>query len=120
MAVRISSMQLVSIHHKPNRTPSTSKRVFISAKSDSEKPSSPPLQIRSNIKLQKVFEDKSSGIVCYRDDKGEVICEGYDEGPRLPQPLFSRFSSHQRDGEAMIRLLKRSLLLVIGGAGKVN
>ncbi|KAL4584470.1 hypothetical protein LXL04_009072 [Taraxacum kok-saghyz] len=115
MAVRISSMPLVSIHHKPNLTPPTSKRVFMSAKSDSEKPSSPPIRIRSNIKLQKVFEDKSIGIVCYKDEEGEVICEGYDEGPRLPQPWFSRFSSHQRDGEAIIDLLKRSLHLVIGG-----
>ncbi|KAE8799343.1 hypothetical protein D1007_25271 [Hordeum vulgare] len=28
----------------------------------------------------KVFEDQVRGIVCYRDDKGELVCEGYDEG----------------------------------------
>ncbi|KAI3521311.1 hypothetical protein L2E82_16396 [Cichorium intybus] len=117
MAVRVFSMPSLSIHRKPNPTPSTSKRVFIYAKADSEKRSSPPIQIKSTIKLQKVFEDKSSGIVCYKDDKGEVICEGYDEGPRLPEHWFS---SHRRDAEAIIRLLKRSLLQVIGGAGKVN
>ncbi|XBI08053.1 uncharacterized protein [Aegilops tauschii subsp. strangulata] len=35
----------------------------------------------------KVFEDQVRGIVCYRDDKGEVVCEGYDEGPRLGMRL---------------------------------
>ncbi|PWA75543.1 hypothetical protein CTI12_AA241400 [Artemisia annua] len=122
MAIRISSMPLVSIHHKPNSTPSNSNRkVFMLAKTGSHEPSSPPIQTRSNIKLQKVFEDKSSGVVCYKDDKGEIICEAYDEGPRLEQQhWFSRFSSCQRDGEAIVGRLKRSLLLVIDGAGKVN
>ncbi|KAL5199841.1 hypothetical protein ABZP36_021044 [Zizania latifolia] len=36
---------------------------------------------------KKVFEDQLRGIVCYRDDKGELICEGYDEGPRLGMRL---------------------------------
>ncbi|KAL6861885.1 hypothetical protein ACP4OV_017585 [Aristida adscensionis] len=36
---------------------------------------------------RKVFEDQMRGIVCYRDDKGEMICEGYDEGPRLGMRL---------------------------------
>ncbi|XP_048504616.1 uncharacterized protein LOC125499626 isoform X2 [Beta vulgaris subsp. vulgaris] len=40
------------------------------------------LQIRSSIKNQ-VFEDHSTGIICYKDDRGEIICEGFDEGPRL-------------------------------------
>ncbi|XP_020100649.1 uncharacterized protein LOC109718693 isoform X2 [Ananas comosus] len=31
----------------------------------------------------KVFENQQMGIVCYRDKHGEVICEGFDEGPRL-------------------------------------
>nr|GEU81571.1 choline transporter-like protein 2 [Tanacetum cinerariifolium] len=44
-----------------------------------------------------VFEDESSGVVCYKDDKGEIICEAYDEGPRLEQQhRFSKFSSYQR------------------------
>jgi hypothetical protein len=34
-----------------------------------------------------VFEDQLRGIVCYRDDKGEMVCEGYDEGPRLGMRL---------------------------------
>ncbi|CAA6664581.1 unnamed protein product [Spirodela intermedia] len=40
----------------------------------------------------KVFEDRAAGIVCYKDENGEVICEGYDEGPR-----YSRHSSPERD-----------------------
>uniref|UniRef100_A0A0D9WMV0 Uncharacterized protein n=1 Tax=Leersia perrieri TaxID=77586 RepID=A0A0D9WMV0_9ORYZ len=36
---------------------------------------------------KKVFEDQLRGIVCYRDDKGELVCEGYDEGPRLGMRL---------------------------------
>ncbi|XP_066369070.1 uncharacterized protein [Miscanthus floridulus] len=34
-----------------------------------------------------VFEDQLRGMVCYRDEKGEMICEVYDEGPRLGTPL---------------------------------
>ncbi|KAK8930972.1 hypothetical protein KSP39_PZI016833 [Platanthera zijinensis] len=35
----------------------------------------------------KVFEDRENGVICYRDEKGELICEGYDEGPRFSQGL---------------------------------
>ncbi|KAM7471909.1 hypothetical protein LguiA_010092 [Lonicera macranthoides] len=35
-------------------------------------------------KALEVFEDESKVIICYWDDKnGEIICEGYDQGPRL-------------------------------------
>ncbi|XP_040376764.1 uncharacterized protein LOC102714154 [Oryza brachyantha] len=37
--------------------------------------------------VKMVFEDQVRGVVCYRDDKGEVICEGFDEGPRLGMRL---------------------------------
>ena len=40
---------------------------------------------------KQVYEDKSQGIVCYQDDRGEIICEGYDEGPcfqRIPKPTY--------------------------------
>lgn len=48
-----------------------------------------------NWLILQVFEDNSTGIICYKDDRGEIICEGFDEGPRLhPQypstPLPSR------------------------------
>lgn len=28
------------------------------------------------------------GIICYRDEKGEMVCEGYDEGPRYSMQEF--------------------------------
>jgi len=34
-------------------------------------------------KANKVYEDKTMGILCYTDEKGELVCEGLDEGPRL-------------------------------------
>lgn len=42
-----------------------------------------------------MFEDKSNGIVCYKDENGELICEGYDEGPRFSQQI-SRFTCNSR------------------------
>lgn len=32
-----------------------------------------------------VYEDQEEGIVCYKDEKGEIVCEGHDEGPRFSQ-----------------------------------
>lgn len=37
--------------------------------------------------LLQVFEDRTNGIICYSDESGEIICEGYDEGPRLQQQI---------------------------------
>ncbi|MQL80206.1 hypothetical protein Taro_012656 [Colocasia esculenta] len=53
-----------------------------------------PTRIRSTLLVQstavnKVFEDQALGIVCYKDEHGEVICEGYDEGPRHNTPQAS-------------------------------
>ncbi|PKI50420.1 hypothetical protein CRG98_029170 [Punica granatum] len=44
---------------------------------------------RSSGVVWKVFEDGPEGIICYSDENGEIICEGYDEGPRL-RPKISR------------------------------
>ncbi|KAK6128074.1 hypothetical protein DH2020_038179 [Rehmannia glutinosa] len=63
------------------------------------------LHFRSSSHKNKVFEDRSAGIVCYRDENGEITCEGYDEGPRLHQQL-SRFSYNTRDVE-IIEILER-------------
>lgn len=43
-----------------------------------------------------VFEDPIQGIICYTDDNGEVICEGYDEGPRCPpeSPMVASYSRY--------------------------
>ncbi|KAF0892785.1 hypothetical protein E2562_017748 [Oryza meyeriana var. granulata] len=42
-----------------------------------------PNSVSFTSKVNKVYEDKSMGIVCYTDESGELICEGLDEGPRL-------------------------------------
>ncbi|WMV57397.1 hypothetical protein MTR67_050782 [Solanum verrucosum] len=68
-----------------------------------------PCQIKSTSKNGlKVFEDTSTGVVCYRDEYGEITCEGYDEGPRFcHQPPKS--PSKSRD-EEIVELLQRNWL----------
>ena len=42
---------------------------------------------------KQIYEDQSQGILCYEDESGEIICEGYDEGPRyqrIPRPTHHR------------------------------
>ncbi|WCJ39303.1 hypothetical protein M5689_020301 [Euphorbia peplus] len=77
------------------------------------------LQVRSF--KNKVFENKSEGIICYRDENGEIICEGFDEGPRfLHQPLRPTYNS--RDSEIVNLLhqrLHQRLLQVVNG-GQLN
>eukprot|EP00258_Populus_trichocarpa_P037312 XP_024453331.1 uncharacterized protein LOC7461954 isoform X1 [Populus trichocarpa] len=86
----------------------------------------PTLLVRYSLK-DKVFENQAEGIVCYRDDSGEIICEGFDEGPRFHQPLpsssyHSRFDfSHPSsilDAE-IINLLKQGLHQIVNG-GEFN
>ncbi|CAG7877593.1 hypothetical protein BRARA_E02692 [Brassica rapa] len=67
---------------------------------------SQPQPIRYSTKKNTVFEDPIQGIICYTDDNGEVICEGYDEGPRCP-PDSSMVASHSREVE-ILDLLQRS------------
>ncbi|CAL9124024.1 unnamed protein product [Musa textilis] len=38
---------------------------------------------------KKVYDDHVRGIICYRDERGELICEGYDEGSRHSHHLSS-------------------------------
>ncbi|OIT00576.1 PREDICTED: uncharacterized protein LOC109229050 [Nicotiana attenuata] len=71
----------------------------------------------SNIKL-KVFEDRSKGIVCYKDENGEITCEGYDEGPRFSQQ-FPSFSYRSRDRE-IIELLERCCFHMADAADQFN
>ncbi|KAJ6941825.1 hypothetical protein NC652_007783 [Populus alba x Populus x berolinensis] len=74
----------------------------------------PTLLVRSSFK-DKVFENQAEGIVCYRDDSGEIICEGLDEGPRFHHPLpSSSVSYHSRDAE-IINLLQQGLHQIVGG-----
>ncbi|KAH0734333.1 hypothetical protein KY285_010040 [Solanum tuberosum] len=61
-----------------------------------------------------VFEDRSTGVVCYRDEYGEITCEGYDEGPRFcHQPPKS--PSKSRD-EEIVELLQRNWFHIADGA----
>ncbi|XVF25290.1 hypothetical protein REPUB_Repub13aG0200600 [Reevesia pubescens] len=71
------------------------------------------LRIRSFSK-KKVFEDQSQGVICYRDENGEIVCEGYDEGPRFHQQIPGTFY-HLRDAEILDLLQDRWLQIVNGG-----
>ncbi|CAF2155177.1 hypothetical protein BRARA_A03200 [Brassica rapa] len=64
-----------------------------------------PQPIRYSTK-NTVYEDPVQGILCYTDDNGEVICEGYDEGPRCP-PESPVVTSYSREVE-ILDLLQRS------------
>ncbi|KAF8011266.1 hypothetical protein BT93_J1774 [Corymbia citriodora subsp. variegata] len=61
------------------------------------------VRARSSLKNQ-VFVDQCEGIVCYRDESGEIICEGYEEGPRFCRKNF-------KDAE-IIDLLQRNWLQI--------
>ncbi|KAK2652980.1 hypothetical protein Ddye_012836 [Dipteronia dyeriana] len=77
------------------------------------------LKIRSSFKT-KVFEDKCEGIICYRDElSGEIVCEGYDEGPRFHQQL-PETTYHSRDAEILNILLQRWNGIVSGGGEIIN
>ncbi|KAI4331339.1 hypothetical protein MLD38_029532 [Melastoma candidum] len=57
-----------------------------------------------------VFEDQSEGIVCYVDDAGETVCEGYDD----ERPRFRREPPNRRIGEAkIIGLLQRNWIQLV-------
>ncbi|KAK9078394.1 hypothetical protein SSX86_002451 [Deinandra increscens subsp. villosa] len=118
MAANITPSPFFFIHPNPNPIKKTSKSVQMLANKDSPNTSPSCIRVGSSIKIQKVFEDKSRGIVCYLDDNGEITCEGFDEGPRLHQGS-SRFSCYQRGNQEIVNLLKRSLLQVTDG-GKFN
>ncbi|XP_062228329.1 uncharacterized protein LOC133926411 [Phragmites australis] len=65
----------------------TKKAAFRCSTSAHGSSSSSHLSFAAATDRKKVFEDQLRGIVCYRDEKGEMICEGYDEGPRLGTQL---------------------------------
>ncbi|XP_027126187.1 uncharacterized protein [Coffea arabica] len=117
MAVRysISVSAPIIIQDPASRKPASivmmSAENHISVNSTGSSISTTPFPIRSPTR-NKVFEDPSNGIVCYREENGEITCEGIDEGPRLHH-LSSRFTAiNQREAE-IIDLLERSLLQVV-------
>ncbi|KAH0691878.1 hypothetical protein KY289_019236 [Solanum tuberosum] len=121
MAVRHSSFAATPLIWKKlcsNKRENPAQRVVLvySCASDqniSIKPTALQIRSTSTPKL-KIFEDESTGIVCYRDENGEITCEGYDEGPRYCQQL-TRFCSNSRD-EEIIELLQRCWLHVTDSA----
>ncbi|KAI6671668.1 hypothetical protein NL676_006553 [Syzygium grande] len=74
------------------------------------------VRTRSSLKNQ-VFEDQCKGIVCYRDESGEIICEGYDEGPRLRRKIpRTAYSCEARDAD-IIDLLQQNWLQISQDGG---
>ncbi|RDX86870.1 hypothetical protein CR513_31742, partial [Mucuna pruriens] len=64
--------------------------------------------------IKQVYEDHSQGIVCYQDEHGEIICEGYDEGPcfqRIPDSTIH----HPRDAQITNLLLRQSWIQIVKG-----
>eukprot|EP00271_Cylindrocystis_brebissonii_P010702 TRINITY_DN27000_c0_g1_i1.p1 TRINITY_DN27000_c0_g1~~TRINITY_DN27000_c0_g1_i1.p1 ORF type:complete len:140 (-),score=4.41 TRINITY_DN27000_c0_g1_i1:1082-1501(-) len=39
--------------------------------------------VDSISKRRQVFEDPKAGVVCFETGTGEIICEGFDEGPHF-------------------------------------
>nr|XP_009601610.2 uncharacterized protein LOC104096865 isoform X2 [Nicotiana tomentosiformis] len=73
-----------------------------------------PLQIGSTSRNRLVFEDKSTGVICYKDENGEITCEGYDEGPRFCQQVPK--SSYKSRDEEIIELLQKCWLHIAAAA----
>ncbi|CAD6212489.1 unnamed protein product [Miscanthus lutarioriparius] len=48
-------------------------------------------------KVNKVYEDKNTGILCYTDENGELVCEGLDEGPRLTRQDMEKKTKNQEE-----------------------
>ncbi|XP_024625709.1 uncharacterized protein [Medicago truncatula] len=67
-------------------------------------------------KLKQVYESEPEGVVCYQDEHGEIICEGYDEGPcfqRISKPIYYQYPiPPSRDAEITNILLRQSWLQI--------
>ncbi|KAL5224130.1 hypothetical protein ABZP36_010769 [Zizania latifolia] len=75
-----------------------SSKTLIRASMDSSSSSESkkaPSSVSFNSKVNKVYEDKSMGILCYTDESGELICEGLDEGPRLTWQDMEKISKEK-------------------------
>ncbi|KAK1375885.1 Chromodomain-helicase-DNA-binding protein like [Heracleum sosnowskyi] len=67
----------------------------------------PLLQINSSFN-NIVFEDPCNGIICHTDENGDMICEGYDEGPRLNHQQLARLACNPCGDTKIIDMLQRS------------
>ncbi|XAR49832.1 hypothetical protein NMG60_11003987 [Bertholletia excelsa] len=107
MAVRCYAFPSLITHKSlPIRKPT---KVFMAMDRQISVEKAPAVQIRFSPR-NKVFEDQSEGIVCYRDENGEITCEGYDEGPRLQEP-GPIMDYHARDAE-IIDILQKNWLQI--------
>ena len=96
-SIRIPIQKYGSFLKYPNKK-LMSKRSYVPMKKASV------LRITASIK-NKVYEDLSQGIICYQDEFGEIVCEGYDEGPcfqRIPET-----TNRPRDAQITKNLLLR-------------
>ncbi|KAL1313415.1 hypothetical protein HN51_039973 [Arachis hypogaea] len=78
-------------------------------------------KVTASIK-NKVYEDRSEGIVCYEDERGEIICEGYDEGPcfqRIPKASY-HLPNNPRDAEIRNLVIQQGWLQIAKEEEKVN
>ncbi|XP_062155599.1 uncharacterized protein LOC133863596 [Alnus glutinosa] len=115
MAVTCSSSTHISFLKSGLITKPVSKSPMLKVSQVPVKRTTRVLQIKCSIK-NKVFEDRSNGIICYSDESGEIICEGYDEGPRLQQQI-PMTACHPRDVEIFDLLLQQSRLQIVKGSG---
>ncbi|XP_028796265.1 uncharacterized protein LOC114751762 [Neltuma alba] len=72
-------------------------------------------RIRASIK-NKVYENRSEGIVCYQDENGEIFCEGYDEGPRFQRT--SKPPSHLLSDAEIREILQQNWIKIVKGEGE--
>ncbi|XP_014499170.1 uncharacterized protein LOC106760218 [Vigna radiata var. radiata] len=119
-ATSVSSIQ-IPIHRYGSFLNCPNKK-FISKPSyiPLKRASSSVVRIAASMK-NKVYEDRSEGIVCYQDERGEIICEGYDEGPCF-QRIPDLTNNHPREREAQITnlLLRQSWLQIVKGEKNSN
>lgn len=53
-----------------------------------------------------VFSDDVKGILCYRSETGEVVCEGLDEGPHFYPPSGSNVYIPDMQAAAVLPILE--------------
>ncbi|XP_073063708.1 uncharacterized protein [Primulina eburnea] len=106
------SSPILSLKYASIKVPITNSRVAMSANRTTH--FSVKAQSRSSVKNM-VFEDQSAGVVCYKDENGEIICEGFDEGPRF-QPQLSIFDNNKSSSSIeIIDLFQRCWLQPVDG-----
>ncbi|KAL2336346.1 hypothetical protein Fmac_010792 [Flemingia macrophylla] len=115
MAVNSNSLAQISLQ-KYGSSLKYANKVLMSKRSSVPQKKAPVgplvLRITSSIK-NKIYEDQSQGILCYEDESGEIICEGYDEGPRYQR--IPRLTHHPRDVEILNLIQQQSWLQIVKG-----